>query len=124
MAVVLLVDDDEFVRASLEELLTDSGYEVQAASDGDEALAMARKQAPDAVVTDLVMPGTGGLEVLTELRTLCPGVPVIAISGGGRIKATNYLEVAKMFGAAAVLEKPFEFEELDKAIRDAGVSPD
>lgn len=119
MPRVLLVDDEEGVRFSLGELLKTRGYDVDSAADGEEALEKARAEPPDIVVTDIVMPKTGGLEVLTELRTLCPGVPVIAISGGGRISAANYLEVASLFGAAEVLEKPFEFDTLLAAVEKA-----
>ena len=61
----------------------------------------------DVVVTDILMPEKDGIELLMELRERAPDLPVIAISGGGRISSLNYLETASAMGAVAVFNKPF-----------------
>ena len=72
--------------------------------------------AADLVITDIVMPGKEGLEVLMALRKIHPPVKIIAISGGGRGDATDYLRMATKMGAARVLSKPFSNEALLAAI--------
>ena len=65
---ILVVDDERTIREIARELLTSTGYEVLEASDGREALVMARKEQPVLIVLDLVMPGMSGLAVLREIR--------------------------------------------------------
>lgn len=72
MATVLVIDDDGFVRASLEQLLQAHGYEVITASGGQEALERIEREAPDLVLTDLRMPGMDGLEVLRRAKGRFP----------------------------------------------------
>src|SRR5208282_88622 len=75
---ILVVDDDEGVRSFLETMLKMEGYQVQTATNGTEALDMVRQRAPDVVITDLMMPGTGGYDVLRTLQEeVGDKVPVI-----------------------------------------------
>jgi DNA-binding NtrC family response regulator len=126
MARVLLVDDDEQFRRMLERTLVRAGHRVRVAGDGAEALGVMREDggttAFDLVVTDIVMPEKEGLETIMELRRLVPGMPVIAMSGGGRGTPENYLRAARMLGAFRTLEKPFDSKELIQAIDEAGRS--
>ena len=93
------------------------GHTVMEARNGKEGLELFRRANADLVITDIVMPEKEGLEVLIELRERqVPPVKVIAISGGGRQKATEYLRLAKLMGAARVLAKPFSNEALLAAI--------
>jgi DNA-binding NtrC family response regulator len=125
MARVLLVDDDEQFRRMLERTLVRAGHLVRVAGDGAEALGAMQEDggaAFDLVVTDIVMPEKEGLETIMELRRLVPGMPVIAMSGGGRGTPENYLRAARMLGAFRTLEKPFDSKELIQAIDEAGRS--
>ena len=72
----------------------------------------------DLLITDIVMPEKEGLEVLMELRKRQPPVKIIAISGGGRNSATDYLPIAKLMGASKVLAKPFSNDVLVAAINE------
>ncbi len=116
MARILLIDDDDDLRTMLRRVLTLSGHTVVEARNGEEGLALFPQAAADLVITDIVMPGKEGLEVLMALRKKHPPVKIIAISGGGRGDATDYLHLAKQMGAARVLSKPFSNDALMSAI--------
>jgi DNA-binding response OmpR family regulator len=117
MARILLIEDDNEVRTMLRLTLIHFGHTVMEARNGKEGLELFRRANADLVITDIVMPEKEGLEVLIELRERqVPPVKVIAISGGGRQKATEYLRLAKLMGAARVLAKPFSNEALLAAI--------
>ena len=110
MARVLLIDDNEPFRRSLHRTLVGAGHEVTDASDGRVALREYRRDRPDLVITDLVMPEKEGLETIRELRTLDPGVKIIAISGDGSGAPNQYLDLARALGATHTLSKPFSRE--------------
>ena len=119
MTQVLLVDDDDLARNTIQLMLERAGYQVRSTGTGREALELCRQALPDLVVTDLIMPETDGLELIQELRKLNPEVRILAISGGGRLNANEYLTVAKKFGAVAILSKPFSNQELREAAEHA-----
>jgi len=119
MSRVLLVDDDDLSRSTVQAMLSRMGHEVDAVGDGRAALQVCRTEPPELVVTDLIMPDTDGLELIQEIRKFAPTLPIIAISGGGRVNANEYLTVAQKFGAAVVLAKPFSNLELREAVSSA-----
>ena len=123
MVSILLVDDDESLRTMLGEVLRRAGYEVQEACDGLEAGKLYRSHPADLVITDLVMPGKEGLEMIMELRQSYPEARIIAMSGGGRNSSGDYLRMAKMFGAQRVLDKPFSHQEILDAVRGVLEAP-
>ncbi len=112
MSSILVVDDDSQVLEVVGEMLRLEGYDVATAVDGRDAVSQFKGSQFDLVITDLIMPEKEGLETIAELRTLRDGVPVIAMSGGGRIGPTDYLETARFIGANATLAKPFARSEL------------
>lgn len=112
MSSILVVDDDSQVLEVVGEMLRLEGYEVATAVDGRDAVSQFRQAQFDLVITDLIMPEKEGLETIAELRTIRSSVPVIAMSGGGRIGPTDYLETARFIGASATLAKPFARSEL------------
>jgi DNA-binding response OmpR family regulator len=116
VARIPLIDDDHAVRGMLRMTLALMGDVVIEARNGAEGLAMFHDENVDLLITDIVMPEKEGLEVLMELRHIRPPVKVIAISGGGRKNAVDYLEIAKLMGAGKVLAKPFSNAELVAAI--------
>jgi len=111
MARILLIDDDEAVRSMLSITLDHFGHTVVEARDGREGLQLF-DDSIDLVITDIIMPETEGTEVVMQLRKRKPGVKIIAMSGGGRQSASDYLHIAKLMGASAVLPKPFSASEL------------
>jgi len=116
-AKLLLVEDDDGLRAVLERLLTEAGLEVLTAQNGKEALA---KLTPDidVVVSDIIMPEMDGLDLLTRIRKERPGTKIIAISGGGIQDKEHVLEIARRMGAGRVLAKPFTSEQILGAVRE------
>lgn len=123
MAKLLLAEDDEPLRDALEKALTRAGHEVRVAGNGDEALRLQRRQPACLIVSDLVMPGKDGIELLLELRRASPAAKVLAISGGGWMNTDAYLRAAKCLGATRVLAKPFRMEELLQAVTDSLATP-
>jgi len=118
MARILLIDDDDTFRTMLEQTLTHFGHTVIEARNGKEGLRLFPQANADLVITDIVMPEKEGLEVLMQLRLKKPPVKIIAMSGGAKQGAMDYLRTAKQLGAAKVLAKPFSTEVLLAAIND------
>lgn len=118
MSSILLVEDDEGTRSMLRRALQQAGYNILEAEDGRVAFKLLADQSVDLVITDIIMPEVEGIELMRMLRTSKPRLPVIAISGGGRMGPEGYLHLAKTIGAAKILAKPFEVEELLAAIKE------
>jgi CheY-like chemotaxis protein len=116
-ASILVIEDDPIARRTIQAILEDAGYSVTCTEDGRRGLAAFRKNRPDVVVTDIIMPDKEGIETIVELRSIWPDGRIIAISGGGRTGNTNFLKLAKSCGANAVLAKPFEPDALLALVR-------
>jgi CheY-like chemotaxis protein len=116
MPRILLVDDDEQFRKVLRLSLLKLGHEVAEARDGNEALKLVEAGPPDVLVTDLVMPEKEGLETIAEVRRTHPALKIIAMTGGGRVNASDYLKIARAMGADLVLAKPFSIDEISSAL--------
>jgi len=118
VARILIVDDDSEIREMLRQFLEKQKHEVRVASDGKEALRLQSEHPAELMITDIVMPEKEGLETIMECRRLSPGIKIIAISGGGKIGAKDYLSVARAFGAQKTLLKPFGLKELSDALQE------
>lgn len=112
---ILVIDDDHLVRYAISKILQRNGYDVVTAADGKRAMALLRVELPDVVIT--IMPEQEGIETIEKLRHEYPQIKIIAISGGGRIRNVDFLEMARSFGADDVIAKPFEAEELLRRLR-------
>jgi DNA-binding NtrC family response regulator len=113
---VLLVDDEDYVRDSLATLLERRGFAVRTAATADRALADGAAEGADAVVVDLRMPGRDGLELLRELKSRIPGLPVLVLTGHGTVPSA--VECMRA-GAVDYLLKPADPEELEMALERA-----
>jgi CheY-like chemotaxis protein len=111
---ILVVDDEQDIRRTLERLLRDSGYVVESVGNGAEALERAGQQAPDLLLLDYAMPGMNGLDVATAVRRQHPQLPILFMSGFADTKA---LEAA--LPTIRLLRKPFGNDELNTAVRRA-----
>lgn len=106
---ILVVEDDKAIRQGVVDAVEFAGYEVMQAPDGHEGIRMAVRTGYDLMLLDLVLPGPGGLEILAEVRTCRPTVPVIILTArgeeGDRIKGLK-------LGADDYVVKPFSVKEL------------
>jgi len=118
-ARILLIEDDASTAAALEKVLRDEGYEVVIARRGDEGLVQAQKERYDVVITDLRLPGLGGLELVAQLHTAKPKQPIILMTAHGTTETA--IEATKL-GACDYLLKPFEADELLDLIASAVAS--
>jgi CheY-like chemotaxis protein len=114
MPRVLIIDDNDELRGMLRAALEADGHQIAEAADGAEGLRLLRARGADAVLCDVFMPGTDGLETLKALKEEFPGLPVVSMSGGGFGGEVDLLGVARALGARAVLYKPFRLQ----AVRD------
>ncbi len=105
---ILVVDDEAQIRTMLTQMLEQEGYEVHTAENGEEGLTLVGRYAFDLVITDMIMPVKDGLKFIMELVRDYPDLKILAISGGGAIKAERYLTMAGYLGKIATLEKPFK----------------
>src|SRR4051812_34799579 len=105
MPKVLVVDDETNLRKVLAAMLRRDGFDVTVAADGEQGLAEFAKNGADIVVTDLVMPKVGGLEILKSINASAPEVPVIIITAHGTVDSA--VEAIKL-GAFDYITKPFD----------------
>jgi serine phosphatase RsbU (regulator of sigma subunit) len=115
-AVVLIIDDDEAVRAAFRRVLEGGGLAVLEANDGDSGLALCAERAPGVVFVDLRMPKMDGLAVLDAMKERHPDTPVVVVSGQGNM---NDAVEALRRGAWDFVSKPVENELLMRAARRA-----
>jgi len=110
---ILVIDDDSDLCTMIQELLRAEGYKVSVAADGEQGIALQRKQPASLLITDIFMPNKEGIETIRDFHAEFPDVPIIAMSGGGRLKRLgSTLFTAKELGAAMILRKPFEMSDL------------
>ncbi len=115
MARILVIDDEQSVRAALEQALRSAGHTVILAADGLEGITEHCRKAADLVITDIYMPGQDGVETMIHFRELAPEVPIIAISGN---PTAEKFAVVENLGALALVEKPFDVKQLLELIEN------
>jgi DNA-binding NtrC family response regulator len=115
---VLLVEDEPGVRQLAKRVLDNAGYRVLAAANGDDAekLFVRHPEAIDLVVTDVIMPGCGGPELLRRLRLQAPAIKVLYMSGYTEQSAVHKTGIAR---GLPFVEKPFTAAEFVRHVRDA-----
>jgi two-component system response regulator AtoC len=116
MKRVLVLDDERIVRELICEILARAGYHVVSAEKPEAALALVEADAFDLLVTDVVMPGLSGLDVLERVKAVRPELPVVVVTGAG---TDQNLATAVERGAAAAITKPFTHAELREAVATA-----
>ena len=128
MAKILIVDDEEHVRAALKQVLERAGYEVVVAATGNEGLELMKHEGADLVITDVIMPGIDGIATARKIREKYRDTRIVVISGGGKtapdpyepdaISTRSYLASASNAGADRALTKPFDRDEILRVVRD------
>ena len=119
MKRILLIEDEETDRIPLARMLSSAGFEVVAATDGKKGMALFEQQVIDLVITDLIMPTQDGIETIMALRSLKRNCKIIAVSGGGRMLDTGFLErIILRLGVKHFLEKPVNEAQILAAVAD------
>jgi CheY-like chemotaxis protein len=118
MKHILIIDDDPSILLLFSQFLESAGYSVASAPDGTEGLRSVKAEKPDLIITDIMMPEMDGLELLMEIKRNHPGIPVIAISGGMKIRPISFLPQAKKLGARHIFQKPVALAELLQAVQE------
>jgi len=113
---ILVVDDEENIRGVLYDILTDEGYSVSLAEDGETALRMIRAEAPHLVLLDIWIPGIDGIQTLKILKKMSSGTEVVMMSGHGAIDTA--VKATKL-GAFDFIEKPFTLETILRTVSGA-----
>ncbi|HEY6007860.1 MAG TPA: response regulator, partial [Geobacteraceae bacterium] len=113
---ILVVDDEESIRASLAGILEDEGYRPLLAVDGVEAIAICQREPPDLVLLDIWMPRLDGMETLQKLKEQNPGLAVVMMSGHGTIETA--VKSTKL-GAYDFIEKPLSLEKVIVTVKNA-----
>lgn len=114
MKKIIVVEDDPKMRNGLVEILKEAGYDADSAEDGQKGLEKIRAHHFDVVMTDLIMPVMGGMELLRNIKEIKPETSVIIITAFGTIE--NAVEAIKL-GAADYITKPFKIDEVQTKIR-------
>jgi CheY-like chemotaxis protein len=118
---ILIIDNDRQLRAVLRAVLEDRGSRVEEASDDAVGLRALRREAFDLLVCDVSLRRRDGMETLRQVLREFPGLPVVALCGGNPDASWSLLRVARVWGAAQTLTKPFSPEELLRAVSQAVV---
>lgn len=114
-ASILVVDDDPEIVSMLSTRLTARGYKVSSAGDGHRAIELAKRERPDVVLLDVMMPGKSGWEVARALKQdpVTQAIKIVMVTAiGAQVNEIT----SPLYGADAHVDKPFEFEKLEKII--------
>ena len=118
MPHVLIIDDDVQILNMLRQIFEREGFAVRTATNGKKGIELQNEMPSDLVVTDIIMPDKEGVETIKELKQRFKDIKIIAISGGGRVGAVDYLILAEMLGAQRTFTKPIKRKELLKAANE------
>jgi DNA-binding response OmpR family regulator len=118
MSEILLVDADSLLRGELRAALRQTDLHLIEAGDGEVGLAQFRANNPDLLLTEVSLPGKGGLELIAEILATRPQTKVFACSQPLVDRGVDLLEIATLLGATRTFRKPIDVPELVEAIRD------
>jgi DNA-binding NtrC family response regulator len=113
---ILVADDEEVIREACRRILTRAGYEVESASDGQDALDRLDNARFDLILLDIKMPGLDGIKVMEQLKERGPLKKIVVITGHGTVRTEMD---ARRAGATVFLTKPFTPAELRDAVAQA-----
>ena len=116
---ILVVDDDKLIRWSLKEIFTQEGYEVDTASNAEDALNLAARKNYNFIFADVELNTESGIEMIGELQKISQASKIIIMSAYSKNQIEPYLEKTRVF---SVMEKPFQAEEIKAIIKQATLS--
>ena len=112
---ILITDDEQVIRDSLESYLSQDGYECKTCEDGHQALSLIPEMEPEVVITDFNMPGMNGIELLKTIKDRFPEIHVIVLTGFADVD--NAINAVNL-GAYAFFRKPMNMNELSKTLNE------
>ena len=118
MSTILLIENDSDLRARLRTALMEAGHDLIEAADGETGLARFHAIGADLVMTDVVLPGKGGLEVMAHVLIERPHTKIFALAVPQTSLGVDLLEVAKILGATRIFPKPVDVAQLVQATGD------
>lgn len=118
MSTILLIENDSDLRARLRTALMEAGHDLIEAADGETGLARFHAIGADLVMTDVVLPGKGGLEVMAHVLIERPHTKIFALAVPQTSQGVDLLEVAKILGATRIFPKPVDVAQLVQATGD------
>ena len=113
---ILVVDDDDMMRAFIKELLKINDFKITEAANGKLGLKEFRENTPDLVITDIIMPEMEGISFIRELRSYNKDIPIIAMTGDVHGRMEEFLDISSQLGADEILRKPIKSKEFLEAI--------
>ncbi|MDR1604416.1 MAG: response regulator [Gracilibacteraceae bacterium] len=116
MIKLLIVDDQKGIRRLLQEVFSESGYDIETCANGLRALELITEFDPDLVIMDIKMPGLSGIDVLRRLRATDPKRPVMMMTAYGE---QHYVDEAQSLGVVNFINKPFDIDELKAYVGEA-----
>lgn len=121
MAKILIIEDIEDNRTLMSQLVRTLGHDVTICQDGEDGISLINKHEYDLIITDILMPGKDGLEVLFHIRNNLSDersrMPVLAVSGGGYSIDKKIVLDAAQFKANRVMKKPFNVSEFNENVQ-------
>ena len=118
LALVLVVDGDGAALAAVKAVLNAAGYAVNEALNGRQALQRVMANPPQVVITEILMPETDGIELITAVKRAHPDIRIIAVAKRRFLGRLDLLDLASKLGADATLAKPLEAESLLATVAD------
>jgi CheY-like chemotaxis protein len=118
MARILIVDDNPDICFLMKRLLEMNGHDALTAFNGHDVINCLEHGPFDILITDIIMPKMDGIELIMTIRPKYPQLKIIAMSGGGKISAKEYLEMARLLKVRQVLTKPITSADLLTAVND------
>ena len=109
---ILIADDDALLRRSLQLSLSEAGFQVGTARNGQEAMTYIREYKPEVAVLDVFMPEMDGFEALRAIKREFPQIRILVVSGGGIREGFDVLGMTAKLGADGILRKPFTGRQL------------
>lgn len=119
---ILVLEDAPAMRRLLSAVLREDGHAVTESEDGAISYDRETIANTDLMLADIDLPRVNGIEAILAARHINPALTIIAISGGGTNDSDDYLNACKELGAAEILKKPFEPDELVRVVRRLGVT--
>ncbi len=118
MATILIIDDDDLMRASLRAMLESAGHRIVEAPNGRVGVRLAKETHLDLVMSDIIMPGKDGVTTIGEIHQQFPDLKIIAMSSAEPGDPLADLEIAWVYGASKSLQKPIKREVLLAAVEE------